>query len=73
MITSWQSDEQEALSVVVTVHRGVQVIGLGLYILKPMRRQQQVILITCLARISYGNSVRPSVRHDPVQIQAQVR
>jgi len=25
------------------------------------------------ARISYGNSVRPSVCHDPVPIQGQVR
>jgi len=28
---------------------------------------------TAEARISYGNSVRPSVRHDPVVYQAQVR
>jgi len=28
---------------------------------------------TAVARISYGNSVRPSVRHNPVRIQGQVR
>jgi len=41
---------------------------------KPFLRAKASIAI---ARISYGNSVRrsvpPSVRHDPVPIQAQVR